>query len=195
MGEWECKPCSPHLFEKVEREKMELFEIMRRRKSVRQYQEDAISQEKIEAILEAALLAPTSRGLNETDFIVVREPSMLEKLSQVKKAGGGMLKKAACAIVVCGDSVRGDTWIEDSSIAMTYMHIKATELGLGSCWVQIRLRKDEEGGEAGENVRGLLKIPDHYQVEAILSLGEIEEVLPERPVPSLQTERIHEGSF
>lgn len=55
-----------------------------------------------------------------------------------------MLKEAQCAIVVIGDETEQDVWIEDCSVAMANMHLMASSLGIGSCWVQGRLRNADE---------------------------------------------------
>ena len=82
-----------------------------------------------------------------------------------------MLKEAQCAIVVIGDETEQDVWIEDCSVAMANMHLMASSLGIGSCWVQGRLRNaDEKTTE--EFVRERLGFPENYRLEAILtSLG------------------------
>ena len=54
------------------------------------------------------------------------------------------LKNAPLAIVVCGDPAKCDVWIEDCSIASILLHLAATDLGLGSCWIQLRLREFDE---------------------------------------------------
>ena len=53
-----------------------------------------------------------------------------------------MLAGADLAVVVVGDEERSDTWTEDCSVVMENMHLMASVLGVGSCWIQIRLRKD-----------------------------------------------------
>ena len=54
-----------------------------------------------------------------------------------------MLKEAPVAIAVIVDEERTDTWVEDSSIALSFMQLEAADKNLGSCWVQIRLRTNE----------------------------------------------------
>lgn len=100
---------------------------------------------------------------------------MLQKLSKAKKAGAAFAADAAAAIVVAADSEKADTWIEDSSIAMTYMMLAAEEQNLGCCWVQMHLRKDEQGLDAEENVRVILGLPEKYRVVGFLVLGNIQD--------------------
>lgn len=150
---------------------MELYEIILKRRSVRSYTAEAIPEEKLRRIIETGLLAPTSRNRKPCEFYVIGDKAMLKSLSEVKPAGGAMLKDCAAAVVVAGDSDKADTWIEDSSIALSYMQLMATEQGVGSCWCQIRLRGSSSGSDAEGCVRGLISAPDNFRIVGILALG------------------------
>ena len=54
---------------------------------------------------------------------------------------------------------------------MTYLHLAAVNYGLGSCWIQIRNRKNGEGQDSGEYIKELIGIKKPFEVLAILSLG------------------------
>lgn len=150
---------------------MELMEIMQRRRSVRKYTGEEIPDEKLEMILQAGLMAPTSRNRRPCEFYVVKEREKLEALSRAKSSGAGMLADCAAAIAVFADSRKADTWIEDSSIALAYMNLMAVDQGVGSCWVQLHLRSDRAGADAEQNAREILGAPDHLRIVGILSLG------------------------
>ena len=150
---------------------MDLLELLLKRRSIRKYTEEKISEDKLEKILQAGLLAFSGRNLKPWEFVVVREKETIQKMAQARKAGAGMLTGADCAIVVFGNPQTSDTWVEDCSIAMTSMHFMATELGVGSCWIQGRMREAADGRSTEEFVKELLQVPEHYKLEAILSLG------------------------
>lgn len=154
---------------------MELLEVYKKRRSVRKYNGESISKENIDKIIKAGLTTLSSRNIKPWELIVVKDDEVLEKLSQSKTAGSAMIKDADCAIVVLGDKTKSDVWIEDCSIVMTYMHLMATSLGIGSCWVQCRLREAGGGRSSEDYVREVLNIPDNFAVEAILSLGNTDE--------------------
>lgn len=158
---------------------MALIDTIMKRRSVRKYTGEAIPEEKLELVLRAGLLAPTSRNLRPCEFYLVRNRETLQKLSEVKKAGGLMLADADAAVVVFGDSDKADTWIEDCSIALSYMNLMAAEQGVGSCWVQIRLRAGQTGGEAEQSVRDIFGLPANFRIVGILSLG----IPADEPVP------------
>lgn len=150
---------------------MSIMTTLLTRRSIRQYADTPIPEETLRGILTACLLAPTSRNLKPCRFTVVRDKTVLEALSHAKAAGGAFLKDAGAAVVVSADAELADTWIEDCSIALTCMHLAAAEAGLGSCWIQIHLRRDREGAEAEGNVRRVLGLEDRFRTVGILALG------------------------
>ena len=150
---------------------MEFIELINKRHSIREYAEETLSKDVLDKLVECAKLAPSSRNKKPCNFIVVTDKELLSKLSQSKAAGSQMLKNAAGAIVVTGDSTKSDVWVEDCSIAMTYLHLAAVDLGLGSCWIQIRNRKTVENSDSGEYIKNLFELKDGVEVLAVLSLG------------------------
>ena len=161
---------------------MNLTEILLNRRSIRRYKDEPIPEEALRGVLTSGLLAPTSRNLKPCRFTVVRDKTTLEALSHAKAAGGAFLKEAGAAVVVSADAEKADTWVEDGSIALTCMHLAAAEAGLGSCWIQIHLRRDREGGEAEENVRRILGLEEQFRTVGILALGvPAESPEPHRP--------------
>ena len=164
---------------------MELLKLLQSRRSIRKYTDEHISDEKLEKILQAGLLAPSSRAIYPVELVAVRDKEMLCRLSECKAAGAAMLKNADAAIVVIGDTAKSDAWIEDCSITMTLMMLEATEQGVGNCWVQCRGRQTSEGTSTGERIKSLLDIPDNFGVLAILSLGMPAEELAPRELPDI----------
>lgn len=122
--------------------------------------------------------------------MVVERKETLDELSQAKDHGADLIRGADKAIVVVADTMVADTWCEDSSIALTYMHLMATELNLGSCWVQIHLR-DKDGKDAEEVVRDILKIDNHYRIVGILALGHSEDIPEPHTLEDIDKNKIH----
>ena len=163
---------------------MDLTDIILNRRSIRKYTGDLLPEDKLERILQAGLLAPTSMDRRPCEFYVIKDRETLAALSLAKKAGAGMLADAAAAIVAAADSDKANTWIEDSSIALSYMNLMAVDQGLGSCWVQIHMRNSSDGQDAEVNVRRILSLPDRYRIVGILSLG----IPAERKEPKMPEE-------
>ncbi|MDO4976234.1 MAG: nitroreductase family protein [Eubacteriales bacterium] len=150
---------------------MSLLEIMKNRRSVRKYTGEAIPEEKMNQILQAALLAPSSRGRRPWEFVLVKDKELLEKLSSCREMGSAFLKDADQAVVVLGDTSLTDVWVEDCSIAMTMMYLMADSLGVGCCWIQGRNRFAKEGVTTESYVKELLEIPEQYALQAIMAFG------------------------
>lgn len=117
---------------------MMFMSLIQKRRSIRRFLAKQVEPEKMDLLAEAALRSPSSRGLRPWEFIFVTDRSLLEKLSRAKSYGSSHLKNAPLAIVVCADPAKCDVWIEDSSIASTFIQLAAESLGLGNCWIQIR---------------------------------------------------------
>ena len=133
---------------------MENFhELLVNRHSIRKYTDTEIPGDYVKTILEAALMAPSSKRSQPWQFVVVEEKRMLETLSHCKEAGAAPIAHCSLAIVVTADPEKGDAWIEDAAIAATYMQLQAEDLGLGSCWIQIRGRFTADGMSADEYVK------------------------------------------
>lgn len=175
---------------------MDLLEIMKKRRSIRRYTGEKIPEEKLEMILQAGLLSASGRAIRPWEFIVVQDKETLQYLSECRIGSAKMLQGADCAIVVIADSEKTDVWIEDCSIAMAQMHLMADSLGVGSCWIQGRLR-EAEGKTTEEYVREKLEFPESFRLEAILSLGipEAEAKAKAHELGELLTEKIHREKF
>ena len=72
-----------------------------------------------------------------------------------------------------GDPSIADTWVEDCAVAMTNMHLAADALGLGSCWVQARMRTAVDGTPSSDYVGRILDAPEGLSLEAMLVVGNI----------------------
>ncbi len=146
-------------------------ELIAVRRSHRKFTDEPVSEEDLKCILRAGLMAPSSKGLHSSEFIVVKEPRTLARLSQCKAVGSDFLIGAPLVIAVAANPEVSDVWIEDASVAATMMLLQAEDLGLGACWVQSRERKDAEGRSTEENVCHLLGVPEGKRVVAIVAVG------------------------
>lgn len=167
-----------------------MIELLRRRRSIRKFSVEKIATETVETLIEAALRAPSSRGINPWEFILVDNPEILGKLSTAKQYGSEFLKNAPLAIVVCADSSKSDVWIEDCSIAAIIIQLTAVSLDLGSCWAQISDRQHDNELSAEGYIQELLGLPKHIKVECILGIGHPAEEKQPVPADKLQQEKI-----
>lgn len=175
---------------------MEKFhDLLMRRRSIRKYTEEEISAEDVKLILEAALVAPTSKNSRPWYFVTIEDKRMLEELSKCKEFGAGSIAKCSLAIAVVVDPMMSEAWVEDASVAATFIQLQAEALNLGSCWVQVRGRMRNDDESADDYVKALLNIPPDMVVECIISLGQKgEEKKPFNPEKMLW-ERVHIGEW
>ncbi|MEE4166651.1 MAG: nitroreductase family protein [Desulfocapsaceae bacterium] len=167
-----------------------MIELLRRRRSIRRFKQTPVKKESIDTLVEAMLRSPSSRGLNPWHFVVVDDGETIARLSDSKAHGSGFLKSAPLAIVVCADPEISDVWVEDASIAALILHLAATDLGLGSCWIQIRLRDHGAGGTAEEYIKKELGLEKKMSVEAIIAIGYPEEQKPGHDLSTLLFDRV-----
>jgi nitroreductase len=172
-----------------------MIELMRKRRSIRKFTGEKVDPETIGLLIEALLRAPSSRGINPWEFVVVDDKELLSRLALTKEHGSEFLGNAPLAIVVCADSTKSDVWIEDCAIASIIVQMAALSLGLGSCWAQIRNRMHDGRQTAEEYVQELLGLPAHIKVESIIGIGHPAET--KRPMPSkdLQYDKVKRNHY
>jgi nitroreductase len=172
-----------------------ILELLRKRRSVRKFQKKPIETEKIDVLMEAALRAPSSRGLNPWSFVFVDDNSTIEKLSRSKEHGSAFLAGCPLAIIVAADTSATDVWTEDCSIAATLLQLTAESLALGSCWVQIRLRKHNSQRSSNDYVKEIVDLPEIFSVECILGIGYPDEKLTGHPRSDLLFDRVNRNKY
>jgi nitroreductase len=170
-------------------------DLIRERRSIRRFVDRPVEPEKIDMLMEAALRAPSSRGLNPWEFMVVDDRSLLEALAACKPHGAGFLGQAPLGIVVCADPARCDVWVEDCAIAVTFVQLMAVALGLGSCWIQVRKRAHADGGPARNYVAHQLDLPDRLEVAAMIAIGYPAEPKAGHERDTLLFDRVHRNRF
>jgi nitroreductase len=146
---------------------MDVMETIRRRCSVRNYQAKPVEEEKLSSILEAARIAPSASNRQEWRFVVVKNEITRQRLMKAAKGqsfvGEAPVVIACCAqtdnhIMSCGQLC----YPIDVAIAIEHMVLKATEEGLGTCWV---------GAFYEDQVKEILGIPKDIRVVELLVLG------------------------
>ncbi len=119
---------------------MEFFELIKARYSVRAYKPDAVEEEKVARVLEAARLAPTAANRQPFRLIVIRPAGREAELRRIY--GREWFVTAPLVLCICGVPAEG--WVRmdgkpytdvDVSIAMDHLVLAATDQGLGTCWI------------------------------------------------------------
>ena len=152
--------------------KMDVFEAIKTRRSIRKFRPKPIPDEKLELILEAGRLAPSAGNRQPWLFIVVKDPERKRTLAQA--ADNQMfMADAGVIIAALGDSETSPRWFrQDPMIALEHMVLAATALGYGTCWI----------GAFNENeVKRILRIPERLTVIALLPISLPDEAPPPKP--------------
>ena len=155
------------------------LELAKNRRSIKKFTAQAVPEEKIDAIIEAALRSPSGRSVRPWAFVVVKDRDLLEKLSGAKPKGATFIKDASVSIVVCADPSKSNLWIEDCSIAAVSMQYAAHSMGLGTRWCQIRGTNFSDSQSARDYIAEMLDLPDNLEIECIIAIGfPDEEMVP-----------------
>ena len=174
-----------------------LFELTRKRRSVRRYGTEHIDDEIINEIMKVALTAPTSFGHKPVEFVIVRDQKMIRKIGACKQMGGSQINSADAVVVVMvktADKRQAEFWIEDGAIASAYILLAVEQYGLGACWVHIRNRMGQRK-TSDEEIRALLGVPDDYTVLNLVAIGEKGENKLAYTEKDLHTENVHYDKF
>ena len=151
-----------------------MLELFKNRRSIRKFTDKEVSKEDLEKILKAGLLAPSSMNKNSAELIVIENKETIGQLEKCKKLGTLPLKTAPLVIAVIGDSELSDVWVEDASIAATFIQLEVEKLNLGSTWIQMR-KRNSESKDSEVEVRKVLDIPEKYGVLALIAIGHKDE--------------------
>jgi nitroreductase len=140
---------------------MEFYETIGMRRSVRSFTKDAVPEEVLDRIFEAAREAPSANNLMPWRFVVVSDPGKRAVLAS--GIYGKFLKEAPVVIAACGDVKASPEWYKvDTAIAIEHVVLAATAEGLGSCWV---------GSFEKAGAMDVLGVPPGYDVLALLAIG------------------------
>lgn len=170
-------------------------DLIKNRRSMRKFTSQELTQDEVVALMKAALMSPSSKRKNPWQFVVVDDKETLCRLSRSKAMASSFLAEAALGIVVLADPLESDVWIEDATIATLMIQLQAEDLGLGSCWIQIRERQTADGVPSDEYVREVLDIPLQLQVLSIVAVGH--KGMERKPFAEehLQWEKVHLNKY
>ena len=141
---------------------MEPLEILKTRRSIRQYSDEQIAKDILEKIVDAGRFASTARNVQPWEFIVITQAPTLQKLSELAENVRFLAQAKACIAVFCADT---KYYLEDGCAATCNILLAATALGIGSCWVA------GDKKEYCAAVSALLNVPSTYKLVSLVALG------------------------
>jgi len=160
------------------------------RRSIRKYTEEPVSGDDIEALLTAAMHAPSAVNEQPWHFVIIQDRKTLEAISRLSPTAP-MVKYAPLAIAVCADrnlEKFPGLWVLDCSAATENILLAATARGLGAVWTAVYPFDDRVNG-----IKKLLKMPDDVVPLCIIPVGRPAET--PAPVNRFNPSRIHHDTW
>lgn len=153
-----------------------LNELILQRRSIRQYLPDPVPHSSLISILEAGRLAPFAKNSQNWKFTAVLNPTLRHAIAATCQNPQMILEAPVSLVVWATDNFQmrcGQMNAPvDCSIALSFMVLKATELGLGTCWL---------GAFDANSARLAIGLPENAEIIAITPLGFPAEAPPARP--------------
>lgn len=141
---------------------MDIFEVIKQRKSVREYSEKTLEKELLEKIIDAGRVATTARNEQPWEFIVTSDKETLNKICGMCP-NGPFIKDASHLIAVFSKDTK--YYLEDCSSATQNMLLAIEALGLGGCWVA------GDKKDYIEDIRKIFNVPEVYKLVSMISVG------------------------
>jgi nitroreductase len=149
---------------------MDFFEVIKNRKSVREYSDKAVPKDLIEKIIDAGRLAATARNEQPWEFVVTSDKKTLKKICDICP-NGPFIKDVSHLIAVFSKDTK--YYIEDCSGATQNMLLAIEALGLGGCWIA------GDKKDYAESIRKIFNAPEGYKLVSMITAGYPEK--EERP--------------
>jgi len=154
---------------------MEKLNFILDRRSIRRFTGEKIGEGDMKVLLTAAMYAPSAVNRQPWHFVVIDDPSLLERIMEIHPHAR-MLQSASHAVVVCGDEqLQHDDgyWVVDCGAATQNLLLAAHTLGFGACWVGLHPREERK-----IHFSRLLQLPSHVWPFALVALGYADEHKP-----------------
>lgn len=147
---------------------MELLEAIKTRRSIRKFQNRPVSEELINFIIDAAMMAPSAGNQQPWHFVIISDREKLDAIPTFHPYCS-MVLQVPVAILICGDSTGvpwPDFWPQDCSAATQNMLLAARDKGLGTVWAGIYPVEERMAA-----FRKLFSIPEHIYPFALVPVG------------------------
>ena len=141
-----------------------VLEVIKQRRSVRNYKNEPIADEKIKELIKAAQFAPTANNNRAVEYIIVKEQRIKDKIYEVSQPKQEFVKTAPVLIIPFTDTTKTNLAVQDLSLASQNIFLQATALGLGSVWKNFY-------PPVAKKVQNILHIPEKYQLINVIPIG------------------------
>ncbi len=163
------------------------LDLIKSRRSIREYTDAPVAPSHVQAMLEAAMAAPSASDRRPWEFVVVADPETRRALSQTHQFSG-MCAQSPLVVVVCGRERISRYWVQDCSAATENLLLEAASLGLGAVWIGIHPAEERE-----QRLREALGLPDDLTPLCLVAVGHPAEAKP--PRTRFEASRVHYGRY
>lgn len=150
---------------------MDLYEILKNRRTVRRFKQDPIPLECLEKIVDTARFCPSAANLQPMRFRIVNDPETVAKMQPLVKWAAYLAPNGAPAegeqptafVLVCVDKeIRPDGTSPDVGGAVQNILLASDYEGIGTCWM---------GSIDRSAIRQLTNLPERYELNTVIALG------------------------
>ena len=151
-----------------------VLDALKRRRSIRRYKPEQITDEELRAVLEAGTWAPTGMGYQDPWIVAVQNPALLDRISRMNRAILGsdsdpFYGAPTYVLVFASDPAQWANSVCDGSLVLGNMMIAAHAIGLGSCW--INREREMVSTREGKELMREVGLPDGLIGIGALALG------------------------
>ena len=148
---------------------MSTVKAIKKRRTIRQFQNKEIPQKVLENLIDAARMAPSAMNRQPLEYIIVNNPELKEKVFQSLSWGGKLprekptenRKPAAFVITLANNTVNPSADI-DIGLAVENLVLAAFSQNIGCCII---------GAVDTKKIRALFKIPENFEIKLVVALG------------------------
>jgi nitroreductase len=169
---------------------MEAMEAILSRRSIRKYTGEAVDDDLVKGMLEAAMAAPSAGNQQCWQYVVITDSEILNEIPSIHPSAT-MVREAALAVLICGDkNLEKHTgyWVQDCAASTENLLLAAHALGLGACWLGVHPREDRVKG-----LKALLKLPEQVMPLALVAVGHPDETRPR--ANRYNPQRVHKNGW
>lgn len=150
---------------------MSAYELIKKRRTIRKFQQKKLEREQLERMIDAARLAPSANNMQPMKYVIVDEDEKVKQFFKYINWAGYIApagnpaegeEPVAYIVILLDTQIRETGYELDAGAAAQNIFITALEEGIGSCWI---------GSIDREGIRKLLHIPERYKINSISALG------------------------
>jgi nitroreductase len=153
----------------------QFLDLIRKRRTIRKYTKEDVSQEQVETLLEMAMCAPNRLDRQPWHFVIIRDSAQKERMADILRVRP-YIEQAPVIVAVCARPEVSPTWMMDISAAVENLLLAATAMGLAGAW--IGAPDTLLWNLLEESLHDSLGIPMDVRIPTLVAIGHPAQELP-----------------